>query len=65
MFAADAGDEEVCDLLLHAGADPSEPCQMWLFCRSFFLFPLTTWRLLTGSECKQNTLDNSQVAKRL
>ena len=23
MFAADAGDEEVCDLLLRAGADPS------------------------------------------
>ena len=26
MFAADAGDEEVCALLLHAGADTSVPC---------------------------------------
>ena len=33
MFAADAGDEEVCALLLHAGADPSVPCPIFgAFC---------------------------------
>lgn len=38
MFAADAGDEEVCALLLHAGADPSVPCPILECFAMLFLF---------------------------
>jgi hypothetical protein len=38
MFAADAGDEEVCALLLHAGADPSVPCPILERFAMLFLF---------------------------
>ncbi|CAK9061611.1 unnamed protein product [Durusdinium trenchii] len=47
MFAADAGDEEVCDLLLHAGADPSatdmdgDDAAAWARARGHWLLALS------------------------